>query len=502
MTNNMKKAILILIVLLACSTSVAAQGLRHSVCIVEQELTQAEKSLYSDYSLYMARAGMQSASRALTAYRSEGSFGSGVLIEQDNKKYVLTNLHVVGYAQNVTISFELHEKKLRYPHCRVVATSPACDLAAIELPSENELIALPLYSGEVTEEMAVVAAGFPGLANKPSWQMTRGFISNARLEIDEPSASHIIQHSASIDPGSSGGPLLYKGEDNKYVLLGINTWKAFYREGVGMAIGVEDIKAFLDQIDSLPGNDAKALDPLKATSGEDWLYVFRHLPDSTQQSLKKMNWRMPFDPALRTLAIRDSIVATNAKGAKQYKKSATRVETELDHRNHVYAVYDNYLGINQQVGVQIGHDFWGILSTGLQITALMADVMTENDATGAELGYELRAGAMFCAYMGVQVPIVIGDYLLVPRITQSGGAGPMKTGNINAGFDIIADTRVGLDWRIPFSDCDLVLGLHYDMNWLWTKDKMNMPIYKTTSGFTSFNQYLQHGVGLTIGVAW
>ena len=494
----MKKIFYTFILLLAWSAGISAQGLRHSVCIVEQELTQADKSLYKDYSLYLARAGMHSASRALTAYRSEGCFGSGVVVAQDGRKYVLTNLHVVGYAQTVTVTFELHDKKLRYPQCRVAAASPTYDLAAVELPADCEMIALPLYTGEITEEMAVVAAGFPGLENKPSWQMTRGFISNARLDVlDEPSASHIIQHSASIDPGSSGGPLLFKGEDGKYALVGINTWKAFYREGVGMAIGTENITVFMGQLNRLTGTDPAVLDPVKASSGEDWLYVFRQLPDSVQQSLRAMNWRLPFDPALRTLALRDSIVANNAKSAKQYKRSTTRVETEIEHRNHVYAVYDNYMGINQQVGVQLGHDWLGMVSTGIQISALMTDV-----ATGTESGYNLRAGAMFGAYLGFQVPVAVGDYLLVPRITQSAGGGPMKKSNMDTGFAIIADTRVGLDWHVPFSGCDLVLGLHYDMNWLWSKEKMNMPVYKTTTGFTSLNQYLQHGVGLTFGVAW
>ena len=498
----MKRIFYLAALLLCVWMSASAQGLRHSVCIVSPEFADSERAMMADYSLYMARAGMRSASQALTAYKNEGTFGSGVVVEHGGKKYVLTNLHVIGYAERATIIFQLHEKTLRYEHCEVTNIA-STDLAAIALPSECEMIALPVYAGEIEEDLSIVAAGFPELANKPSWQLTRGSISNARVDVDSHEhASRIIQHTASIDPGSSGGPLLFKNAEGKYEILGINTWKAFYREGVGLAIGKEDVQAFIATLGASKNDASKEIEPLRSLSGEDWLYVFRQLPDSVQNEIRDMDWHLPLDPALRTLAVRDSIVATNAKGAKKYKKSATRVETELDHRNHVYAVYDNYLGINQQVGVQIGHDFWGILSTGLQITALMADVMTENDATGAELGYELRAGAMFCAYMGVQVPIVIGDYLLVPRIIQSGGAGPMKTGNINAGFDIIADTRVGLDWRIPFSDCDLVLGLHYDMNWLWTKDKMNMPIYKTTSGFTSFNQYLQHGVGLTFGVAW
>ena len=55
--------------------------------------------MMADYSLYMARAGMRSALQALTAYKNEGTFGSGVVVEHGGKKYVLTNLHVIGYAE-------------------------------------------------------------------------------------------------------------------------------------------------------------------------------------------------------------------------------------------------------------------------------------------------------------------------------------------------------------------------------------------------------------------
>ena len=221
------KRILYLAALLLCVWMPAsAQGLRHSVCIVEPEYSEADKSLMGDYALYTARAGMRSVSRALTAYKNEGTFGSGVVIEQGGKKYILTNLHVVGYAGKATIIFQLHEKTVRYEHCEVTNIGEA-DLAAIALPAECEMIALPLYAGEIDEDLSIVAAGFPGLAGKPSWQLTRGSISNARVDVDaHEHASRIIQHTASIDPGSSGGPLLLKNKDGKYEILGVNTWKA------------------------------------------------------------------------------------------------------------------------------------------------------------------------------------------------------------------------------------------------------------------------------------
>lgn len=458
--------------------------------------------MMADYSLYMARAGMRSASQALTAYKNEGTFGSGVVVEQGGKKYVLTNLHVIGYAEKATLTFQLHEKTLRYEHCEVTNIGEA-DLAAVALPAECEMIALPLYAGEIDEDLSIVAAGFPGLAGKPSWQLTRGSISNARVNVDaHERASRIIQHTASIDPGSSGGPLLLKNAEGKYEILGINTWKAFYREGVGLAIGKEDVQAFLTTLASPKAATHPELEPLQNLSGEDWLFVFRHLPDSTQKNLKNLDWHLPFDPALRTLAVRDSLVSGKLAKSKHFESSASHVVKDMDRIREVRLIYDNFLGMNQQVGLQFGFDWLGYIITGVQFTALIEEAMTEDDVFGTKLGYKTRAGAMFGLYVGGQLPIQVGKHMLVPRITQSAGAGPMKTGNIYGGFALLTDTRAGIDWHIPFNSVDLVLGLHYIMDWQWTKNDLKIPAYKPKSNNEAFNQYLQHGIGITLGLAW
>ena len=492
----MKRISCLAALLLCVLMSVSAQGLRHSVCVVKPEFAEADRALMADYSLYMARAGMRSASQALTAYKNEGTFGSGVVVEQGGKKYVLTNLHVIGYAEKATVTFQLHEKTIRYEHCEV-ANMGSTDLAAIALPADCEMIALPLYAGEIEEEMSIVAAGFPALANKPSWQLTRGSISNARLDVDSRErATRIIQHTASIDPGSSGGPLLLKNAEGKYEILGVNTWKAFYREGVGLAIGKEDVQTFLTTLSPAALNAHNEMDPLLNLSGEDWLYVFRNLPDSTQKKLKDLDWHLPFDPALRTLAVRDSLVVNKGKGAKKFEASAPHVVTDLDNTNHFYLIYDNYLGMNQMVGIQIGHDWFGFLTTGLQINALIAE--TEKSGTRT-----VNAGPMFGIYLGAQLPIQVGKFILAPRINQSAAAGPFFNGDaFDTKVAITTDTRVGLDWRIPAGSRDFIIGVHYDLNWLWNTGTLAIQPYKTTSGSFSFNQYLQHGVGITLGIAW
>ena len=476
----------------------AAQGLRHSVCIVEPEYSETDKSFMADYSLYMARAGMRSASRALAAYKNEGTFGSGVVIEQGGRKYVLTNLHVVGYAEKATVVFQLHEKTVRYEHCVVTGTA-STDLAAIALPAECEMIALPVYGGAIDEDLSIVAAGFPGLGDKPSWQLTRGFISNARVDVGENErASRIIQHTASIDPGSSGGPLLFKNAEGKYEILGVNTWKAFYREGVGLAIGKEDVQAFIATLGASKTDASNEMEPLRALSGEDWLYVFRQLPDSVQKDLRETDWHLPLDPALRTLAVRDSLIAQKGKAAKKFERSATHIVTDMDKMNHFYLIYDNYFGMNQIVGIQFGYDWLGFVTTGLQVTALISE--TQKSSTPV-----ISVGPLFGVYLGAQIPIQVGKYILAPRINQSASAGPFFNGDaFNTKVAIATDTRIGLDWRIPSKSksSEFVIGLHYDMNWLWNSGTLAIQPLKTNIGAFGLNQYLQHGVGLTLGVAW
>ena len=492
----MKRISCLAVLLLCVLMSVSAQGLRYSVCVVKPEFADSERAMMADYSLFMARAGIRSASQALVAYKNEGTFGSGVVVEHGGKKYVLTNLHVIGYAEKATITFQLHEKTLRYEHCEV-ANIGETDLAAIALPAECEMIALPLYAGEIEEDMSIVAAGFPELANKPSWQLTRGSISNARLDVDSREhATRIIQHTASIDPGSSGGPLLLKNAEGKYEILGINTWKAFYREGVGLAIGKEDVQAFIASLGASTKDASKEMAPLRNLSGEEWLYVFRNLPDSLQKNIKDLDWRLPLDPALRTLAVRDSLVSGKLAKSKHFDNSAPHVVTDLGNTNHFILVYDNYLGMNQVVGIRFGHDWLGFVTTGIQVNALIAE--TEKSGTRTT-----NAGPLFGLYLGAQVPIQVGKFILAPRITQSAAAGPFFIGDaFNTKVAITTDTRVGLDWRIPVGSRELIMGLHYDLNWLWHTGTLAIQPYKTTSGSISFNQYLQHGLGITLGVAW
>ena len=39
-------------------------------------------------------------------------------------------------------------------------------------------------------------------------------------------------------------------------------------------------------------------------------------------------------------------------------------------------------------------------------------------------------------------------------------------------------------------------------DWQWTKNDLKIPAFKPKSNNEAFNQYLQHGLGITLGLAW
>ena len=57
----------------------------------------------------------------------------------------------------------------------------------------------------------------------------------------------LVQHTAQVDAGSSGGPLLIRDENAAagFAVVGINTWKASDRENTNFAIPVYAIDDFL-----------------------------------------------------------------------------------------------------------------------------------------------------------------------------------------------------------------------------------------------------------------
>lgn len=184
---------------------------------------------------------------------NEGGFGSGFLVVASEaggsgrRAYVVTNQHVVGLATEVTLGRESSEVRAT---ARVIYVDPLYDLAIVELSDEATALfqvkeGLGFATRSAKDQEVVIASGFPGIGGEPSYQVTRGYVSNQRvlIDLDGTKLPH-VQHTAPIDSGSSGGPLL----DDQNHVLGINTLKVRWREGVGMAVPGAAIQSALTRV--------------------------------------------------------------------------------------------------------------------------------------------------------------------------------------------------------------------------------------------------------------
>lgn len=152
-----------------------------------------------------------------------GGFGSGfVMIHRaggTERAFVVTNRHVVAESTDAEVSFS---DGTTYRNCEIVLVSQKYDLAVLALPeSAVKTFGHGLVPREAAtaERLSVVATGYPGVAGAPSYQVTDGKISNAKFTLpDRGLEETLVQHTAPIDPGSSGGPLT----DEAGRLVGVN----------------------------------------------------------------------------------------------------------------------------------------------------------------------------------------------------------------------------------------------------------------------------------------
>jgi len=157
--------------------------------------------------------------------RVEQSLGSGVIVDAA-KGYVLTNNHVVGGADDISVTLQ----DGRTVKGKLIGTDPDTDVAVVQIPADH-LQALPLAdSTKLQVGDYVVAVGDPfGLGQT----VTAGIVSAlGRSGLGDTGYQNFIQTDASINPGNSGGALVnLRGE-----LVGINTM-IFSPSGGNVGIG-------------------------------------------------------------------------------------------------------------------------------------------------------------------------------------------------------------------------------------------------------------------------
>jgi hypothetical protein len=177
------------------------------------------------------------ATPAVVSIRSPSVLGTGFVVRKDG--WIATNLHVIAGARELVVATtDKHE----YPVVDVLAADEAHDLALLRIDAK-EMGTVALGDSDVVRAGdSVVAIGHPlGLEDTVS----NGLVSAVRV-VDP--ALTVLQISAPIAPGSSGGPLFSdKGE-----VIGVATVYSTKGQNLNFGVPVRYLKALFDVIHPVP----------------------------------------------------------------------------------------------------------------------------------------------------------------------------------------------------------------------------------------------------------
>ena len=241
-------------------------------------------------------------SAAVVTVKTSNSHGSGFLVSQDG--LIITNAHVVGGGLSVVTVVFRDGKQV--PADVIGFAKDGVDLAALKIQNRRNLPHLSLArSGTAKVGYRVFAIGSPLDADNRD-TCTQGNISRIRPD-------GTIQHTAPLNPGNSGGPLL----NSQGGVIGVNTSVALAPVIVG-GIPVGGIPAGTGINFSQPGEKVKSF-----------------LADIKQQKVSPIS-TLPKaeEPSLTTISLDGQVIKGSLNSSPDYYifsgRGGQRVVIEMD----------------------------------------------------------------------------------------------------------------------------------------------------------------------------
>ena len=173
-----------------------------------------------------------------------GGFGTGVVI--DPSGIAITNYHVIHRAELIRVFF-WDPEDLNYYIAEVIGIDPVADLALLQIKVREDM--LPLTYLRIEPENFVIGEEVVAIGHMLGlqWSVTQGTLNNIERPGKITPYVTILQHSAQINKGNSGGPLINKNGDvvgiNTYILLPKGGWS-----GIAYAIRGDNVHRSVEQI--------------------------------------------------------------------------------------------------------------------------------------------------------------------------------------------------------------------------------------------------------------
>jgi S1-C subfamily serine protease len=199
--------------------------------------------------------------------------GSGFVYNFEGQNVIVTNYHVINGAVNITVTFSNGNAY----SATVLGSDPYAELAVLSVDApEEEFVPLEIASSSsLNVGDPVIVVGTPyGLAGS----MSTGYVSALGRTLSAETTggyviANVIQTTAALNPGNSGGPVLnYQGQ-----VVGIATAIVEDSEGLGFAIPSNTI---LREIGDLINTGSYDNHPWLGASGVDMNYEIAEVMDT------------------------------------------------------------------------------------------------------------------------------------------------------------------------------------------------------------------------------
>ena len=257
------------------------------------------------------------------------SLGSGFLI--DPQGYIVTNAHVIDGANEIIVKTS---DNTQY-NAKLIGADKMTDLALVKIDSEKPFPFVKIgNSDELKVGDWILAIGNPfGLGGS----VTAGIVSAKSRDIDAGAYDNFIQTDASINQGSSGGPMFNMSGE----VVGVNT--ALYSTsgasmGIGFATPINLSKFVVEQLKS-KGKVERGWLGLKVMDNNENIAI------SDKHNFNKgvvISSVLPNSPcAKENIQVGDIIISVNGKDIKNAKNFSRQIAESKIGSDVILRVWQN-----------------------------------------------------------------------------------------------------------------------------------------------------------------
>ena len=271
--------------------------------------------------------------------------GSGVIVSSDGT--ILTCAHVVEGATNINV--QLNGSDEQYP-ATVVGSDSVSDVAVLKIEADGLTPAVLGDSGKLAVGEEVIAVGNP--LGTLGGTVTNGIIGALNRQITvEGNEMTLIQHSAAVSPGNSGGGLFNANGE----LIGIVNAKSDSSEAEGLGFAIP-INTATDVAEDLVENGYVPRPALGVTvlNIQDQQTAMQYGVDSYGVYILQVNSGSAAEaaglqPGDRIIAVDDVAVSqnTDVTGYLQSKNVGDTVTLQVERDDHLMS-FDVTLGASTQ----------------------------------------------------------------------------------------------------------------------------------------------------------